>query len=344
MPDPATATLISGVNTALSATLTIIKFIHELKSTPTDVKTCLDLVSRVDEDIQYAIALRGKHLRHLSSTPDELKRLDRIIASATESILDVGRLLERCRREANGGQVPIAGRVRWVLGDSTAFSRRTANLQQQHAAVNGEITHLRNLGALQPVRDILVSNTTFENPELLSMGRRKSASRLAECGQVGMWVLSLPCAKWWTWVDCEADLIDLNPPPEYSPPVPPHDEEKLTKLSSPQILVISESTEQDSLPSPQILTTRENTNQDAPQILTTPDNTEREIFELPTDQSGTLSWENYDAPEPTLSHANYLEEEDPYEDPEAEFYRSLRQQEEERRERRERFSARSGKG
>lgn len=189
MPDPATLA-ISGISAAVNTTVTLVKFIHELKSTPTDVKTCLDLVSRVDEDIQYAIKLRQKHLKHLTSTPDELKRLDRIIAGANQSILDVGRLLEGCRREAHGGQVPMVGRLKWVMGDSTAFSRRTANLQQQHAAINVEIGFLRNLEALQPVKDLLISNTTFENPELLSMGRRKSSSRLSNFYDIGRRLVS----------------------------------------------------------------------------------------------------------------------------------------------------------
>jgi hypothetical protein len=141
MPEPLTLGVLSGVASVTSGVVTFSKFLYDLKNTPVDVKTCLDLVRRVDEDIQYAISLRGKNLKLLSDTPIELERLDRIIAAATESILDVGRLLEGCRREAHGGRVPIRGRMKWVLGDSTAFSRRTGNLQQQHAAINVEIAY-----------------------------------------------------------------------------------------------------------------------------------------------------------------------------------------------------------
>lgn len=187
MPEPTTVAILSGIGTAINTTVTFARFVYELKNTPVDVKTCLDLVSRVDEDIQYTISLREKHLKHLSSTPEVLKRLDRIIASANQSILDVGRLLEGCRKEAHGGQVPMKGRMKWVMGDSTAFARRTANLQQQHAAINVEIGFLRQLEALQPVKDFVTSNTTFENTELLSMGRRKSTSKLsASYVEIGM--------------------------------------------------------------------------------------------------------------------------------------------------------------
>lgn len=179
MPEPLTLGVLSGVASVTSGVVTFSKFLYDLKNTPVDVKTCLDLVRRVDEDIQYAISLRGKNLKLLSDTPIELERLDRIIAAATESILDVGRLLEGCRREAHGGRVPIRGRMKWVLGDSTAFSRRTGNLQQQHAAINVEIAYLRQMEALKPLRD-LSNNTTFENADLMSMSsRRRSSSRLS---------------------------------------------------------------------------------------------------------------------------------------------------------------------
>jgi hypothetical protein len=179
MPEPITLGVISGLASATSGIVTFSKFLYDLKNTPIDVKTCLDLVRRVDEDIQYAISLRGKNLKLLSDSPIELDRLDRIISAATESILDVGRLLEGCRREAHGGKVPIKGRMKWVLGDSTAFSRRTGNLQQQHAAINVEIAYLRQMEALKPLRD-LSNNTTFENADLMSMSsRRRSSSRLS---------------------------------------------------------------------------------------------------------------------------------------------------------------------
>ena len=100
------------------------------------------------------------------------------IAQASESIIDVGRLLEGCRREAHGGKVPFQGRVKWILGNSTAFSKRTANLQQQHAAINAEIAYMRQIEALKPLRE-LTASTVFENAELLSMSRKRSSSRLS---------------------------------------------------------------------------------------------------------------------------------------------------------------------
>lgn len=195
MPDPFTITVGSGLTAAVNAAFIFTRFIYEIKNTSKDVKTCLDLVRRVDEDIQYTISLRAQHIKQLSRNPETLRRLDSIIKSACESILDVGRLLEGCRKEAHGGTVPIQGRVKWVLSDSVAFSRRTANLQQQHAAINIEIAYMRQLEALKPLSE-LANKNIFENPELLSMSLKRSSSRLS--------LFSAPD----------------TPPPQYTGPVP----------------------------------------------------------------------------------------------------------------------------
>jgi hypothetical protein len=185
MPEPITVAVASGLAAAVNTAVTFVRFAYEIKNTPTDVKTCLDLVCRVDEDIQFAINLRAQQARQLSMNPENLRRLDRIIAQASESIIDVGRLLEGCRREAHGGKVPFQGRVKWILGDSTAFSKRTANLQQQHAAINAEIAYMRQIEALKPLRE-LTASTVFENAELLSMSRKRSSSRLSVFSGSGM--------------------------------------------------------------------------------------------------------------------------------------------------------------
>jgi hypothetical protein len=112
--------------------------------------------------LQYLISLRTGYAKNLESTPEVLTRVDVVIQDAYASIQSVGLLLEGCRREAHGGQTPFKGRMKWVLADSTAFQRRTGNLLVQHAAILGEITNLRSIEALQPLRS-LASEISFEN-------------------------------------------------------------------------------------------------------------------------------------------------------------------------------------
>jgi hypothetical protein len=153
MPEPIALAVLSGIGSSLGGIVTFAKLVYDLKNTPDDVKVCLDAVARVNTDIQYAVTLRIKNLKLLSETPVELARLDQVIVDAERSIFDVGRLLEGCRREVHGGKVPLIQRMKWVLGDSSAFTRRTPNLQQQHTAINLEIIQLRQLEALKPIRD-----------------------------------------------------------------------------------------------------------------------------------------------------------------------------------------------
>jgi hypothetical protein len=178
--DP-TALLSNVASSALSA-VEIARFINEVKSTPTDVKTCFDLTTRVDADLQYLISLKIRHEKYLATIPETLRRLDQIIFGARESVMDVCGLLEGCRKEVyERGRIPFSNKMRWVLGDSSAFIRRTANLQQQHASLNVEIAFLRQIDLLKPLERM--ATTTFENVELLSMERRKK-SRNFENGSI----------------------------------------------------------------------------------------------------------------------------------------------------------------
>jgi hypothetical protein len=128
----------------------------------------------------------------------------------------VGRLLEGCRKEAHGGTVPLQGRVKLVQSDSVAFSRRSANLQQQHAAINIEIAYMRQLEALKPLTD-LANTTIFENAELLSMNRKRSSSRLSFFPTAGT-DTNFSRLKSRTMLSL-LTAIDVPSPPRYTPPM-----------------------------------------------------------------------------------------------------------------------------
>jgi hypothetical protein len=87
-------------------------------------------------------------------------------------------------------------------------------------------------------------------------------------------------------------LIDLNPPPEYAPPVPPHDIDELT-----------------------------------PEFIVGP---RQHIHEMPSHELSTPRGLHLGA---EANHDATVEENIEDEDPEVEFYKEMRQQEEERRQR-----------
>ncbi|KAJ8071468.1 hypothetical protein OCU04_001788 [Sclerotinia nivalis] len=172
MPDPFTVTAIASVAGTLSNSIAIANFIKDIKNTPTDVKTCFALTHRVSTDLDHLLLLKSQHSKYISQNPFASKRLDGIISDARESILDICRLLEGCRKEVyEGGHIPVKKRINWVLGDGAAFERRRGNLQQQHVAVLAEIGWLRSLQVGREVERM--EEMEFENVELLSKGRRE---------------------------------------------------------------------------------------------------------------------------------------------------------------------------
>ncbi|PQE13610.1 hypothetical protein CJF31_00005034 [Rutstroemia sp. NJR-2017a BVV2] len=167
---------IGGVAGTISSSITLISFINNVKNTPTDVKTCFALTHRVSTDLEHLILLRDQHHKYLREDPTSAARIDGIISSAKSSILDVCQVLEGCRKEIYENQaIPLRRKMSWVLGDSAAFTRRSLNLQQQHAAINTEITFLRQLQVLKPLERTVT--TTFENVHLLSMRERRRRER-----------------------------------------------------------------------------------------------------------------------------------------------------------------------
>ncbi|KAF7886966.1 uncharacterized protein EAF02_003613 [Botrytis sinoallii] len=172
MPDPITVSTIASVAGALSHSISIAAFVKDIKNTPADVKTCFSLTERVSTDLEHLILLRSQHSKYLSRSPFASKRLDGIINDVRESILDICRLLEGCRKEVYEGEhIPVKKRLQWVLGDGSAFERRRGNLQQQHIALLAEIGWLRGLEVGKGT-----GNLEFENVELLSAGRRERKS------------------------------------------------------------------------------------------------------------------------------------------------------------------------
>ena len=87
MPEPLTLAVVSGLASTISSSVTGIKFIFDLKNIPpVNVKTCLDLVARVNQDLQDLISLRTGYTKTLESTPDVLTRVDEVIQSAYKCI------------------------------------------------------------------------------------------------------------------------------------------------------------------------------------------------------------------------------------------------------------------
>lgn len=173
--------MVTGLPGAVVACLHLTEFVKDLKNTPTDVKTCSALTTLIAGDLKYLMSLRKKacNINYLSKNQDLAQRIDNIIKITQEGILDVGRLLEGCRRDIyKNGKVPVKARMQWVLGDSKAFAIREGNLQGVHRAVLNEIQFLRMRETTDEVVRGVVEHESFENLELLEMSYRRTHKKV----------------------------------------------------------------------------------------------------------------------------------------------------------------------
>lgn len=158
--------LLSNVSGSVTAIVTLSNLILGLHNCPEEVKTCFSLVHLVNADIQHAVKLRTKHRDILAQRPVDAKRMDDIITSASVSLTSIGALCERLNADAHSGKVPYKKRLRWVLGDSASFDRRTRDLQAQHSAIQQEISWLRTIELVAPLHTLTETNTVFDNFDL----------------------------------------------------------------------------------------------------------------------------------------------------------------------------------
>ncbi|RMJ17842.1 hypothetical protein CDV36_002531 [Fusarium kuroshium] len=160
----------------------------ESRQTNDQVRRSLELVRTCDRDLQHLISLRDEHLDILERKPIELERINCIIEDAHKGLLEVGRIVEKCRPEANKGRLPFARRGRWVLFDSKEFNSQVPVINSHHQAVLAEVTFLRQIAlhTPAPAQDQVANTDTkfvqkkrvgIDNVNLLGslMGRRPAA-------------------------------------------------------------------------------------------------------------------------------------------------------------------------
>ncbi|TAQ90474.1 hypothetical protein B7494_g1206 [Chlorociboria aeruginascens] len=123
-----------SIANSITQNLSLAKFLQDLKNTSGDMKACLGLTTRINEDIQYLVHLRNTYAVFMFNEPFLSKRQEKIISATQESLSITCRLFEGCGTGfGEGEQIPLSERMKWVLGNSSAFGRRTANLQRHHA-------------------------------------------------------------------------------------------------------------------------------------------------------------------------------------------------------------------
>ncbi|RGP79355.1 hypothetical protein FLONG3_2510 [Fusarium longipes] len=141
MDDP--ATWLGPVGTLSKVTYNIINLLIECHQASDQVRRSLELIRTCDRDLQHLITLREEHLDILERKPVELVRINSIIEDAHTGLLDIARIIEKCRPEACRGKMSFSRRLLWVQFDEMEFQSMVPVVNGQHQSVLTEIQFLR---------------------------------------------------------------------------------------------------------------------------------------------------------------------------------------------------------
>lgn len=140
---------------ALRATLDLVLFVIDVDQVPRVVGRCLELVRFFHADVQRLIELRNEHIEILQKRHiKELEHVNSTIESANRSLVDVCKIVEKCRPTTYNGRTGFRARLRWMWLDSNEFQAQQPIIICQHNAVTAELIALRNLGLMAAVVDI----------------------------------------------------------------------------------------------------------------------------------------------------------------------------------------------
>ncbi|KAF6831010.1 hypothetical protein CMUS01_07504 [Colletotrichum musicola] len=105
-----------------------------------------------------------------------MKRVNEIIAVATQGLVEVCQIVEKCRPGAHNGKIPFKNRVAWVMFDSKEFKAHEPVISRHHSSVLSELNFLRHsallaahTGEKKPVTPGIIRKSTeiFDNVALL---------------------------------------------------------------------------------------------------------------------------------------------------------------------------------
>ncbi|KAF6834595.1 hypothetical protein CPLU01_04880 [Colletotrichum plurivorum] len=167
---------ISGALSAFNATYRLILFSIDIDQVPSQVRRSLELVQTCHRDLQHLIEIRQECLSLLQQTPVIMNRVNEIIAVATQGLVEVCQIVEKCRPGAHNGKIPFKNRVAWVMFDSKEFKTHEPVISRHHSSVLSELNFLRqsallaaHTGEKKPVTPGIIGKSAeiFDNVALL---------------------------------------------------------------------------------------------------------------------------------------------------------------------------------
>src|SRR6478735_7239359 len=139
---------------ALCATYRLILFGIDVTQVPSTVRHSLELVRTCYHDLQHLIELRQVCLSLLEKRPAVLQRVNSIISTATEGLVEVCAIVEKCRPEAHRGRTGFRCRFQWIFFDEKDFRAHEPVIARHHAAVLAELNFLRQILLFTPIAPV----------------------------------------------------------------------------------------------------------------------------------------------------------------------------------------------
>ena len=154
-----------------------------------EIRRCLELVQTCHQDLQHLIDLRNEHLKLLEAAPRRiLDRINRVIDSANQGLVEGRRIVEKCRPKAHRGmKMTLHSRLQWVLCSSVDFRGQEPVIIRHNAAVLAELNYLRQITTWTLLDNI---PTTKEDPDVAPLRTSQGTNKKGMISQI----LSIPLA------------------------------------------------------------------------------------------------------------------------------------------------------
>jgi hypothetical protein len=179
---------------SLKAAYHFVIFGIQLDQVPSTVRQCLELVRTCHNDLQHLIELRNENIMLLESRPKILERMNQIIENAHNGLLEVCRIVEKCRPEAHDGKTAFMSRVAWIFVDSNEFKTQESLISRQHSAVIAELNFLRQLVLMGPILSEARDLSTDKGSKVAEKSV-KDASAFTNIGLLGEMMGSIKSGK-----------------------------------------------------------------------------------------------------------------------------------------------------
>ncbi|KID97347.1 hypothetical protein MAJ_06722, partial [Metarhizium majus ARSEF 297] len=159
-----------------------------------EIRRCLELVQTCHQDLQHLIDLRNEHLKLLEAAPQRiLDRINRVIDSANQGLVEGRRIVEKCRPKAHRGmKMTLHNRLEWVLRSSVDFRGQEPVIIRHNAAVLAELNYLRQITTRTLLDNI---PTTKEDPDVAPLRVSQGTNKKASASVPAMTASSMPSLR-----------------------------------------------------------------------------------------------------------------------------------------------------